>query len=441
MKRLSSLVIINVFASCLALTLSACSGSDEGDKPRLEGKRISILDLDKGFASSASKTSQAPSSINIKIPQASLNKEWPQAGGYPHHAMQNLSLGQNDSPLERIWKSSIGRGNAKAIPLNAKPVIAAGHVFTLDTNNKVRAFHSQTGKSIWAQDVQSLKEDDNVIAGGLAYAGGVLFVTSGYNEVLALDPQNGEIYWRRTLSAGSRAAPTIMNGRVFINTMNNTLVALNASNGAPLWTYEGTGETTGLLGAASPAANEQMVIAPFSNGSLVALRVENGSTVWEDSLSGTSRLGGIAGLSDIRGLPVMTGGRVIAASFGNKIAAFDQNNGRRLWQKEIGSAETPWVAGETIYVLTPSSNLVALSIYDGSILWTHALPKANWTGPVMAGGKLFVAGSKGRVVELNPRNGQVIEQWNAGDDISIAPIIAEGALYILSDDGTLSAYR
>ena len=59
----------------------------------------------------------------------------------------------------------------------------------------------------------------------------------------------------------------------------------------------------------------------------------------------------------------------------------------------------------------------------------------------MAGGTLFVAGTKGRVIEINPRNGEKLDQWDAGDDISIAPIVAEGALYILNDDGTLSAYR
>jgi len=112
--------------------------------------------------------------------------------------------------------------------------------------------------------------------------------------------------------------------------MNNNLIALDASNGKILWEYEGAGETTGLLGAASPAANEQIVIPAFSNGDIAALRVENGSTVWEDSLSSTARLGGMAGLSDIRGLPVMVGGRVIAVSYGNKISAFDQKafNGR-----------------------------------------------------------------------------------------------------------------
>jgi len=133
MRRFSSLMIL----SCMALSVSACSntGSSDGDATRLEGERISILDLQQGLATNLEATN-----TNVTIPTATTNEEWPQAGGYPHHAMQNLNVGTADTPLEKIWKARIGRGGSKAIPLNAKPVVAAGHIFTLDTSNKVRAF-------------------------------------------------------------------------------------------------------------------------------------------------------------------------------------------------------------------------------------------------------------------------------------------------------------
>ena len=59
----------------------------------------------------------------------------------------------------------------------------------------------------------------------------------------------------------------------------------------------------------------------------------------------------------------------------------------------------------------------------------------------MTNGKLLIAGSKGRVRELNPLNGQEVNSWKAGRDISIPPIVANGTLFILTDDGSLSAYR
>lgn len=442
MKALPFLFLISL------LPITACSIFEGGpEKKPLAGERISILDLQKDLSPNITAENET---LNIDIPPAVTNEDWPQASGYPHHMMQNVTVGTGDT-IEKIWHSSIGKGSGKRIPLNAKPVAAAGKVFTMDTRAQVRAFHNQTGKLIWEQNVQSHREDDAVIGGGLAYSGGVLFVTSGYDEVLALNPQDGKIYWRTQIKAGSRAAPTILNGRVFVTTLNNHAIALNAADGKILWEYEGVSETTALLGAASPAADEQIVIATFSTGDIVALRIENGSVAWEDSLSNSLRLGGMAGLSDIRGNPVIAGDRVIAISYGNKMLALDKNNGGRLWQREISSSETPWVAGNVVYVLTPDFKVIAMDITSGDIIWVSELAKyenaearkgvINWAGPLMVNSKLLISGTGGRMVELDAKTGTEINRWNTGDTVSLTPIVAGGTLYILTDNGTLSAYR
>ncbi len=429
--------------------LAACSGSSDTIQKPLPGERISILDLQKELA--PQNVSQDVMD-NINIPPAISNTDWPQAGGYPHHAMQNVHVGNGEAQgLEQIWRANIGKGTSHRIPLNATPIVADGKVFTLDANSRVRAFHDQTGKTLWEQSIKSLKEKENVISGGLAYSGGIIFATSGYNEVLALNPADGEIYWRTTIPAGSRAAPTVLNGRVFVTALNNSMIALDATSGKALWEHEGVAEATGLLGAASPAADGEIVIPAFSSGDITALRTQNGSIVWEDSLANSLRLGGMSGLSDIRGLPVITRDRVIAASFGGKIAAFNKTNGSRLWQKPISSAETPWVSGNAVYVLTADFKIIALDLTNGETIWISNIQKyenekkrdtlIHWTGPIMVNGKLLIAGSKGRVRELNPLNGQEINSWKVGRDISIPPIVANGTLFILTDDGSLSAYR
>ena len=440
---LTSLIIL----SCLSL--SACSGGDDENKPRMQGERISILDLEKEIQPIEQTQDTANS---IKVPETILNASWPQSGGNAQHILGNLSLGTGETQtIEKIWSADIGRGNTKRIPLNAQPIVADGRVFTLDTNNRLSAFHDQTGKLLWQKDVGRINEKENVINGGLAYDNGALYVASGYNEILALNPETSEIYWRTTLKAGSRAAPTILNGRVFVNTLNNELVALNAQTGEILWNYEGTEETTALLGAAAPTADDQIVVAAFSTGDLVALRVENGSTVWEDNLANRLRFGGMSGLSDIRALPVIAGQRVIAASYGGKMAAFDKNNGDRLWQQNIGSGHTPWVVGNTAYVLTTDYKLIALDITNGQVLWLSALDlyqnmkkrknPLTWVGPIMANGHLVTMSTNGQFAEFDPKTGQKIREIRTGKNASLSPILANGTLFILDDNGKLSAYR
>lgn len=429
------------------LTLSACSYFDsDPDQAPLPGERISIMDLQREIR----PTDDVDVLKSIDIPPAYINREWPQAGGEPHHAMQNLALGPS-SQLEKIWSADIGSGNSDRLPLTTQPIVAAGKIFTLDTASKVRAFHDQTGKVLWETNVKHPSEEEAVIGGGLAHDGNVLFVTSGYNETLALNPENGEIYWRSTISAASRAAPTVKDGRVFVTTLSNNIIALDASNGKTLWEYEGIGETTGLLGAASPAADGNMVVSALSNGELVALAADKGSIGWQDGLANSLRLGGMAGLADIRGLPVIYGDAVIAISYGGKMVVIDKNTGNRIWQRELSSAETPWVSGNTIYVFSADHQLVALNLSTGEALWLANVPKYEkpqsrkgliaWTGPIMAGDRLILAGTDGRIIEFDPTDGTELTRWRTSDTISIPPVVANGALYLLTNDGTLLAYR
>lgn len=427
--------------------LNACSIFDSSnDKTPLPGERISILDLQQELRPSDNKTVLH----NIDVPQATLNKDWAQSGGNANHNMQNPSLGGRDQ-IEKIWSADIGEGSEGNLPLTAQPIVADGKVFTLDTHSSVRAFHNQTGKQIWNTSVRHRVEKDPVISGGLAYSGGVLFITSGYDEVLALNPDSGEIFWRTKISAGSRAAPTVHNGRVFVIGLNNNAMALDARDGKVLWEYEGVGETTGLLGASSPAVDDNIVIAAFSSGDLVALHVENGAVVWSDSLANSLRLGGMAGLSDIRGLPVLNGEMVLAVSFGGKMAALDKRNGNRVWQREISSAETPWVAGNSVYVLTADYKLVALDLSSGEILWLTEIDKyekpdsrkglLTWAGPIMAGNRLILSGTDGRMVEFDPKTGEKSDTWSVKSTVNISPVVADGAIYLLGEDGRLLAYR
>jgi len=427
------------------LLISACSSSEE--ERILPGERISIIDLNPEIQASISVDTQK----NITVPNAMNNNSWPQAGGFSHHAMQNLAFG-NTEQLELIWRNSIGRGTQKQIPLNARPIMADGKVFTLDTKNTVVAHHDQTGRPLWRTDISHPIEKEQVIAGGLAYDGGVLYVTSGYNEVLALNPEDGAIYWRQPIKGASRAAPTVHNGQVYIATMNNAILALDARDGKLLWDYEAIDETTGLLGDASPAADDSLVVAALSSGDLIGLDPETGSLKWQDNLANSLRFGSnLTGLSEIRGLPVIYGDAVIAVGFGGRMVVLDKNTGQRKWQQKISSAETPWVAGNTVYVLGVNHKLMAFDLISGDILWIANLPQykdekkrdavLNWVGPVMGGGRIIIMADTGLALEFNPVTGAEANRWSIKANLKISPILANGALYALAENGTLLAYR
>lgn len=429
-----------------ALFLSACSDTWFGDDetPPLPGERISILELSKELE----PENIAESAQGFVAPSEWDNEFWPQGGGYPNHAMQSLALG---GELKQVWRADIGEGSSSRLPLNAQPIVVDGKVFTLDTRARLSAFSMQTGERLWQVNVAPNAEDDPVISGGVSFSGGVLYVTSGYNDVLAANPANGEIYWRKKIDAPSRAAPTIDSGRVFVTSLNNTLTTLDAKTGDILWDFTGLESSAGLLGGAAPAADSALVFPAFTSGEIYALRIENGAVAWSDNLASTLRLGGMSGLTDIKGLPVVDKGLVFAISYSGRIVAIDKQTGMRVWAKDIGGSETPWVAGNTVFVLSSDQTLVALARESGAIRWVTQMKRyedvqkrkgaIQWAGPVLAGGRLILVGSGGRVAEIDPNDGKLTGQWSAGKDVRMAPVVAGGTLYLLAEDGSLLAYR
>ncbi len=429
---------------CL-FALTSCSWFEADEKPPLPGERMSVLELQRNLE---------PADVNLEAegfvaPEAWKNEYWPQAGGYPNHAMQNLAL--NPGELKRAWSADIGEGADKKLPLTAQPVVFDGKVYTLDTEANVSAFSLQDGKKLWDNYVRPKNEDEQVISGGLSYSANILYVTNGYNEVIAMNPQNGGIFWRSKLPSPSRAAPTIMDSRVFVATLDNRIIALDAKDGKEIWSYEGLSETAGLVGAASPAASSDVVIPAFSSGEIMALRVQNGSVAWSDNLSPAVRVGGLSTLPDIQALPVLDKGLVIALSFGGRMAALDERTGQRIWQRDISGADTPWVAGNHLFLISSANELIALGRDTGAIRWVKPLASfvkpdesgtaMDWNGPVFAGGRLIVTGPDGLVLEIDPLTGNLMRRLNTGKAIATAPIVAQGTLLLLHNDGTLTAWR
>jgi len=429
-----------VLGTALLLALSACDSFDDKKEP-LNGERISLLDLQQSLEPEDTVLEEQ----GLIAPAEWKNEFWPQVGGYPNHSMQNLALGP--SPLKKVWSTSIGEGATKRLPLVAQPVLVDGRIYTMDIDNTVAAFDITNGKKLWSTEVTTEEDDDAVIGGGIASSGGLLYVTSGFNEVLALNPANGKIIWRKAIPAASRAAPTVMENRVFVTTLDGRILALDSTNGTTLWEYTGISEAAALVGAASPAASRDIVVPVFSSGEITALRVGNGSVAWSDNLSNVKGMGSLAEISDIKALPVIDKGVVIAISFSGRLAAIDERTGQRVWQREISGQQTPWMAGNHIFLLSSDNQVIALGRQTGAIRWVTDLPRTEddekliFTGPVLAGGRLMLMGSGGRVYELSPEDGSVQRQWNVDGDVFLPPIIAGGTLYILSNDGELSAYR
>jgi outer membrane protein assembly factor BamB len=434
-----------LFVTAACGLLGACGISDwftPAAPNKLPGKRIAIL--------SHTKTLDVESATqgDITVPPAERLTEWPQEGGYPNHSMQNKALSDH---FQRVWSVQLGEGGDKRRAFVSQPIVAADKVYALDSLSVLTAYNLADGERLWRIDLGPEDAGGGSFGGGAAYDEGKLYVTTAYAQIVALNADTGAELWRRPLPAPVRGAPTVKNGRLVMVTVDNETLALSAEDGHQLWRHSGISEVASLVGAPSPAIEGNTVLAPYTSGELFALRIENGTVEWSDVLASVKRTDQVAELSDIGGLPVIDRGHVYAAGNSDVFAAIDLRTGRRLWDKEVGSTHTPWIAGDYLYLVTNTQELACFEARTGHVRWVHQLQawedpedKENpisWTGPIMAGGKLLVMSSYGDMVAVSPTTGEVLSTQELPDGVNIPPVISGDTMILLTEAGNLIAYR
>jgi len=427
----------------LTLLLASCGGDDD-DEIVIEGERISVMTLEDQLF-----VDQSLSGHRVSLPRPYVNTSWPQAGGQSHHAMQHLALGQ--SP-QVVWTAAVGRGSNANLLMLAQPIVADGMVFTLDASWVVSAFDANSGEWLWRHPLKDGNESkDSASGGGLGYRNGRLYVTIGSGFAVALEPSDGLIIWRTDFDVALRGAPGIDDRQIYVTSHDNQLYALSAETGEIEWQHSAITEAASLIGASSPATLGDTVVAAFSSGELFALQSLNGHVLWADSLTRTGRATPISSLNDIDGHPVIDRGFVYAIGHSGRMAAIDLVTGERVWENNIASSQTPWVAGEYIYVLTTNNEVVCLSRTSGKIYWMAELQRYKdndkhddlviWSGPVLAGDRLLLVSDHGFAVSLSPYDGSYLGGIKMPKRNYISPVVANGTLYLLSDGGELFALR
>jgi len=428
-----------------ALAASGCGVFKKGKASTpVIGQRIAVLTGEGDVT-----VDPATATLPMSLPQPALNTDWTQSGGNATKSMGHLAFG---NALARAFTVQAGRGSSLSARLAAAPVVANGRIYAIDTLGTVRAFDARTGGSLWSSQTPSEKGNQaSLYGGGIAYDQGRIYATNGLGYVAALDDRNGGLIWKVRPGGPLRGAPTVANGAVYVMSEDNQIYSLKEDDGSTNWSQAASLEIAGVFGSASPAVGQGTVVAGFSSGELNAYRYENGRMVWQDALQRTSIRTSVSSLNDIDADPVIDNGQVIAVGQGGRMVALDILTGQRQWELNIAGIDTPWVAGDWIFVVTDQAKLISVYRQNGHIRWITQLqqfvkPKSkkgevDYSGPVLAGNRLIITGSNGAVITVDPATGAIQGQTTVGAPISLSPVVANSTLYVLDDRGRLNAFR
>lgn len=434
-----------LLAAPLLAALAGCgSWLGESEDPPLPGERVAVLLLEEGLT-----VDERLSTLTVTVPPAVRNLDWPQAGGTPSHAPGHLELGR---ALRLAWQENAGAGTGGRSRLLAAPVVAGGRVFVVDSDGVLSAHDAGAGRRLWRVEPAGRKSADRLGGGTVAAAGDAVFVAYAHGDVIALSAADGAERWQTRIGSPVRASPAVAGEIVLVPTADNQLIALAVDDGEVLWRHAGTFEPAALLGGAAPAVDRGIVVVTYSSGEVYGLELESGRPLWSEVVLRPRRTLAVGSLTDIVGDPVIIDDRVIVAGNSGEMAAFDLSRGARIWDVRLSSQQTPWVAGDFIYVLNDHGELACLLQQGGRVRWTTSLadpgtagdedePPAQWTGPVLAGERLLVVSSRGELVSVSPFTGEILSRETTSGPILLPPVISDATLYLLNEGGTLLAYR
>lgn len=432
---------LSALAGMMLLALSACSPPEV----ILPGERIAV------FASVDTITpDQAAFDQGAGLPAPSGSASATHAGGSAAHSGGHLDI---DLPLKKIWSASIGSGGSNLVDL-AQPVIHGGKVFAVTPLGQVTAIDVQTGKSIWSVSIETFDDDPQPgIGGGVMVSGERLFVHAGGHMLAALSVEDGTSIWSINLPLPIRGGPTAIDDEAIVITdIDGNILVLSMEDGIALWNRAGLPSSTIVYGVPSPAYNDGELAVAGAGGELLMLDVTDGEIIWTESLATFNPRTPLQSIGDIRANPVFDGGLVFAISQSGRIAALNARSGFMLWDAPISGVEMPWVAGDTVFVLSLEGRVYAIRREDGMVRWIAELPDAlpagamasesltRYVGPLVANGQVIVISKSGTLYLLNAETGVETGSVNVGSDVVTPPQIAGGRLFVLSNNGQLSAF-
>ena len=271
--------------------------------------------------------------------------------------------------------------------------------------------------------------------------------STGRGEMVALDAAAGTLNWRQPLGAPARSAPTVADGRLFVSTIEQQLLALATPDGHRLWMYPGLQCRDQLLGPPAPAYSAGLVVAGFGSGDLVGgagdqWRPWCGPTAWQRRRDAPAW----PILSAIRGLPVISDGRVSAIGLGGLLVALDLRSGRRLWEREV-AGRTVAMAGRGLAVRRvhrPDLGGAERARWAGGLGCRSAAlrERAEAAGMRSSGsGRCWpatgwcVAGTNERALAVSPYTGEILGQQKLSGAASLGPVVAGGTVFFVTDDG------
>ena len=339
--------------------------------------------------------------------------------------------------VRQVWSADIG-GGAGAKFIRLSPVLHDNVLYVAEPHGRVRAYDASTGRRQWGRNLK-----DTEIEGGTGYADGRVLLGTRSGAVIALNAKDGATLWSSTVSSEVLAPPRGSAGVVVVQTVDGSIFGLDASSGKRLWMQEHAVPSLSLRGTSTPLIVENVVVTGLANGKIAAYRLADGHQLWEIPVSQPHGRNELARLTDVDTPPVVSGGTLYADAYHGKLVAFNLASGRIQWSRDVSAYAGMAVDANNVYISDEYGNVMAFDLATGASVWKQTGLHGRWpTAPVVIGDTVAVGDFHGYVHFLSVDDGRFVARYHLGSSAILAtPVAGAETLYVADQDGDVAALR
>jgi outer membrane protein assembly factor BamB len=282
---------------------------------------------------------------------------------------------------------------------HATPLVTASAVYTAGILANLECLDKKTGKVVWSHDLYheygATPMDRGYSGSPIAWKDSIIINTGGAGHALmAFNQKDGKLLWQRQDFKNSPSSPLLIQvdgQEQVVTAMSDDVVAVNPANGELLWKYPHS--TSWGLNIALPVWSDDHILFVSSayNGGCLALElhVANGKTTVKELWNSNRMRVHIGNLLRLGDTLYGSSGDFGPAPF----TALDARTGKLLWQDRAFPKATFVYADGKLIVVDEDGNLslATVSRTGLKVLAKTALLRSNaWTAPALAGSMLYV---------------------------------------------------
>lgn len=337
--------------------------------------------------------------------------------------------------------------------VDSSPAVADGLVYVTSYDGKAYALDAKSGEQRWsfategerrfsAPHIHGAEPAAEVMPDPFDFylssptlAQGMVYFGSGDHHVYALDAKSGALKWKFETANVVHASPAVADGTLYVGDYASRLYALNAATGAEKWRFQAglddkIHNQEGFQ--SSPAVMNGVVYVGCRDSKFYALDAASGKPVWAYDNKG----------SWVIGSPAVTKEAVyFATSDTGLFHAVDPRTGTDRF--EIGTNHwplfsSPVLADGKAYIGTHHGQLLAIDLKTQKIAWSFDVEAAGLSKSFADAqgkpdySKMFDSPFYDDVVAG-------VKMTRAAGAVLSTPLVADGAIYFASTDGTVYA--